>query len=225
MPGSRRKDDRQAGYTLVELLVAFAVTAMMAALVFGGMRFGARAWDRSSSVVQVSETMFATQARLRQLIGSAYPFQTTRGVREITYPMVGYDDAVLFSAPLSPDSAEDQLSRIAIWHDTANAALTLAWAEDRNDVHDPRDGDGYQTLRLLNDVSRVAIDYLTSDDNGVSTRWVSRWNRQSGLPHAVRISVEFRSGAGRSWPVLIAVPRLNGIADCEFDPVSRRCRS
>ena len=225
MPGNRRQDNCQAGYTLVELLVAFAVTAMMAALVFGGMRFGARAWDRSNSTVQVSETTFATQARLRQLIVSAYPFRTTRGVRQVVYPMVGYDDAVLFSAPLSPDSAEDQLSRIAIWHDTANAALALAWSEDRNDVHDPRDADGHRTLRLLDDVSRVAIDYLASDDNEAATRWVSRWDGQSELPRAVRISVAFRDGNGRSWPVLVAAPRLNGIADCEFDPVSRRCRS
>ncbi len=36
---------RQAGFTLVELLVAMTLLAFLSITLFGGLRFGARSWE------------------------------------------------------------------------------------------------------------------------------------------------------------------------------------
>ena len=40
---------RNAGFTLVELLVAITLLALVSAALFGGLRFGARAWESATS--------------------------------------------------------------------------------------------------------------------------------------------------------------------------------
>ena len=62
-----------AGFTLVELLVAITILGMLAALVFGGFRFGNRAWERAQTHVDHTSEIQLVQSFLRRRLGAAAP--------------------------------------------------------------------------------------------------------------------------------------------------------
>ena len=68
MKGERR----QAGFTLVELLVAMTLLAFLSVSLFGGLRFGARSWeavvDSSAERDDIASTQTFLRDRLAQLM-------------------------------------------------------------------------------------------------------------------------------------------------------------
>ena len=62
----------QAGSTLVELLVALALLALIVTAITGGLHFGRRVWERDRSAEARVELEAAARA-IEDLIASAYP--------------------------------------------------------------------------------------------------------------------------------------------------------
>ncbi len=60
---------RQAGFTLVELLVAMTLLAFLSIALFGGLRFGARSWEAVIDSSAERDRIASTQTFLRDRIG------------------------------------------------------------------------------------------------------------------------------------------------------------
>ena len=60
---------RQAGFTLVELLVAMTLLAFLSIALFGGLRFGARSWEAVVDSSTERDQIAATQTFLRDRLG------------------------------------------------------------------------------------------------------------------------------------------------------------
>ena len=60
---------RQAGFTLVELLVAMTLLAFLSIALFGGLRFGARSWDVVIDSSVERDHIASTQIFLRDRLG------------------------------------------------------------------------------------------------------------------------------------------------------------
>ena len=72
MIGTARR--AEAGFTLLELLVSMTLLALLAIAMFGSLRFGARAWDRSEAHGAGMEQVRLVQQLLRRDLEQAYPF-------------------------------------------------------------------------------------------------------------------------------------------------------
>ena len=60
---------RQAGFTLVELLVAMTLLAFLSLTLFGGLRFGARSWEVVVDSSAERDRIATTQTFLRDRLG------------------------------------------------------------------------------------------------------------------------------------------------------------
>ena len=60
------RDTTDTGFTLVELLVATSVLALLSVVLFGGMRFGARAWEAGEASIERTGEVEAAQDLLRR---------------------------------------------------------------------------------------------------------------------------------------------------------------
>ena len=63
----------EAGFTLVELLVAVTLLALLTTLVFGAIKYGARAWAETDHRAVAAADLSAVQDVFRHAIGGAYP--------------------------------------------------------------------------------------------------------------------------------------------------------
>ena len=68
-----------AGFTLIELLIALALFGLISVVLFGGLRFGTRAWEAGNAHAERLEEVQAVQALLRRHIAQAVALEATGG--------------------------------------------------------------------------------------------------------------------------------------------------
>ncbi len=93
----------QHGLTLLELLVALAVTGLIVAVLGGVLRLGSRAWERGEQWLEAQQRNRDGIALLNQEIRSAYPYQVKVGDK-LVYLFQGSGARVRFISALSDPS-------------------------------------------------------------------------------------------------------------------------
>ena len=201
----------QAGFTLIEMLVTVTLLALLAVLLFGGLRFGVRAWEGAEAHGTGTEEIRAVQDLLRREIEQAYPGYDARDPQHPVVDFAGAGDAMTFLAPAPQVAATAGRSRI-----------TLAAAPDGQDTQlviaaHPELGGAAWSAPLLRHLAAARFAYFA---NG---RWREDWHA-AALPALVRLRVAFRPGDVRVWPELIVAPRIAADAGCRYDPATKRCQ-
>ncbi len=191
------------GFTLVELLVATTLLALLAVVLFGGLRFGARAWEAGDESLERTGDIEAVQELLRRtLVDAAVPDLLESGEQAA---LAGASDRVGFFAPLPRHAEIGGLGRYALALDESGQLL-LAWEPRRPE----RRLDAPLVVKpatLLPGVRALSIAYYGSPAPGEAPVWRDRWSSRA-LPLLVRIDLAFAEPDPRRWPELIVAPRL-----------------
>ncbi|HEY4943388.1 MAG TPA: prepilin-type N-terminal cleavage/methylation domain-containing protein [Rhizomicrobium sp.] len=200
----------QSGFTLLELLVSMTLLGLLFVLLFGGLRFGMRAWERGTTTTDAVDSVRVAQDLLRREIERACPRRGAANPQDT--PRVEFTGAasqLRFLAP-APGAAGGQRCMpmtLAAQPDGKLQRLTLALGVNREGAD------------LLHGAQSVELSYLAA--GGV---WQSGWRGQADLPALVRLRVTFAKGDARQWPELFIAPRISAEADCTYDPATKSCR-
>lgn len=196
----RQSNHASAGFTLVELLIAFTLLGLMALMVSGILQFGTRVWDRtvegneSSDTVRAVQTLIriqvgrmVAQARLKNAAGTAVAFQGTRDSIKFVAPLPsGRDSGGLFQQQLTFKSGPSGGNFILAWQalDTDDSTITA----------------------LLPEVSGIEYAYLAPGRGDEAPSWQEDWGGKE-LPLLIRLRIEFEANAPYDWPELLVAPR------------------
>ena len=199
----------QAGFTLLEILVSMTLLAMLFVLLFGGLRFGMRAWERGTSSADAVDQVRVAQDLLRREIERSCPRRRAAAGPQDP-PRVDFAGdtaglAFLAPAPGAAGGAPCVPTSLSVAADGKLKQLVL-------DVN--RSG-----TSLLHGVQGIALSYRAGDDI-----WRNDWNGETALPDLVRLRVTFPKGDNRVWPELFIAPRISAEADCTYDPTTKSCR-
>ena len=199
--GTGRRGHR--GFTLLEVVVAMSLMAVMLALSLGTLRGATGATARAEATAQRDERLRAVQGLLRRQVGAALPMamaidpqsgeaQVWRGeARELEFvaAMPGY----LSRGGPHVQTLELVGDRLQFQH----AMLT---------PDGPLDPEREPTV-LLDGIEEAAFSYRSFDDTGRPGPWQDEWPHPSTLPPVVRLKVRFKDEA-RRWPELVLTPKL-----------------
>jgi general secretion pathway protein J len=220
---AERDGGGEAGFTLVELLVALALFSLLVTLLFDNVRFGLQAWQRGSTHAEHIEHSIVSQDLLRRMIGSLYPMLVTDGATQPRIDFEGAADAVSFlgNAPIVASGGGRFRFKVFVerQHDRTNVIMSSA-----PELANPQDSSMATRTLLLSDIDRAEFAYFGDARTERRAQWQASWTERSDIPSLVRIRVAFRSGDARSWPELLIAPRIGADVGCVYDPITTRCR-
>ena len=150
----------QGGFTLLEILVALLVLGFLLLGLSEGVRFGLRAWDTETKLVDRGADMDAMERVLRGLIVAADP-----GDFNEQPPFHGTSHTVAFQSRL-PTSGTGLVTRaadIGLGVD-AKHRLVLRWSQHPHAERLTRPEPPHETV-LLEGVDQVAFSYLRAADH------------------------------------------------------------
>jgi general secretion pathway protein J len=198
------------GFTLLELLVAMTLLALLAGLLFGGLSFGVRVWEKGDAELEKLAELQIAQGLIRRVISRALLSDLPRGENEDAAIFEGTADGLLFVGPAPAQSLPGGFYRLSLRGDDVEGKrrLVMTWRLPVPDDKGPRADEDENLVVLVDGVADVTFAYFGAGDEDGEPGWRDRWEGVLGLPRLVRIDVTFRDGDARVWPKLIAAPMV-----------------
>ena len=199
MPNSNIGRNRQAGFTLLEILVALVVLGFLLLALTQGIRFGVRAWTVQARAVAATGDLDAVDRTVRGLIERMNPGSVVGGGAKI----VGDASQVSFvtELPAAADSLPTSEADVQLTTD-ARHRFVLRWTPYYRTVLIQRPP---VRTALLNNILRLEISYWQPAAAGANAGWVAAWADVTP-PALVRIRIVFPPGDARQWPDIVAAP-------------------
>lgn len=174
---------KSAGFTLLELLIAMVLLAMVSTLALGGLRAGTRVWDRTERVAEEQATDLALAGFLERLLAGVVAAQIRDGTRTPPILFRGDDRAMVFVAPLPSALAApgEHLVGLSIMDGEDGDILRLQWRPL---------GQGRLDLAIRpSDPGAVLTEGLSSARfaYGAGGRKHQSWPLSRGLPEFIEI--------------------------------------
>lgn len=216
-----RADNKdQAGFTLVELMVAIMLLGMLTTALYAGLSFGTRAWHKAAESSALLAQIASAQITLADTLSRAHPLMLRPAGQEASIDFDGDADQVTFLAPAPEGVAPGGFARtnFRLEYDGDDFAL-VSYAQPE------LAGPGIRVRSiLLRHVQNFALSYLSVEHPGEPGQWLSSWRNRVRLPALIKIQLSLDGRNAPRWPDLIIQPRIAADATCTFDPLTRTCR-
>ena len=211
MPGTTLNFNRrgQVGFTLIEMLLAVALLAMVLALAYGGLRTSIRAAARGEVVIENTSHMRIVHQFMRRQLSQMLPlpyisdedeqvmFEAGPGFIQYVAPMPGYlglggPHVQRFELVSGPDGDD-----LIFQH-----GLLREFAEYGFGERDP--------VLLIEGIDSASFSYLFREAQEDQPEWLSSWEQPGVLPLAVEIDLVMTDELQADWPVLTTAMRVDG---------------
>jgi general secretion pathway protein J len=215
--------DRQTGFTLMELLVAVVLLALLSVILTGSLRFGFRAWARGADHAERVDQIVLVQDFLRRTIADVYPFflisDPTRGGGHVDFAGTAQHLGFLAAAPIALGGRGRARFELSVVKDARHSDFVVT------SIPELADSTVAPSRKILmSDVEAIEISYFGKLRSDKSAAWHEAWVEEAALPQLVRIRVRLSAGATRSWPDLVIAPRMTADVGCVHDPLTKQCR-
>ena len=216
-----RTQNPQAGFTLLELLVAITLMGLLSVVLLGGLRFGARVWEVSDRHNLGGNEIRRAQMRLRHDIERAWPFFDTSDSARPQVRFEGGKDRLDFLAPAPSDLASGGYVEVHLVTVERDGVLRLLM---RTRPELAGEGQPVREEILLSELSELKFSYFGADAVNGDPFWHESWKERTHLPALIRIEARFTPEDGRSWPDFSVAPRIEADVTCVFDPFTHFCK-
>lgn len=203
-----RRGGASAGFTLLELLIAITLLGLLIAALFGGLRLGAAAWERSEERLDESARLQVVQNFLRERLAQAYPLSADDEAGGFRLAFAGTGDALRF-VTLMPEYLGTGFAEFVLAVDDQSDPknLILRWRRFDYPAGSPGpDAEEPQVKVLMEQIAALEIAYYGALGRGDTAAWREQWLDAAAMPDLVRLRVIFPPDDRRSWPDLIVRP-------------------
>ena len=198
------RDSNDEGFTLIEMIVALALLALITTLLAGSMS-GARQVlgmvERNTSVVTIGAVQTYMRSALLEVVA-----QSAGGADDsFATPFAGNQTNIQFATTYVPQGQIGGAYSVAFKLVPAMAGPTFDLIATQTLVRDKDAaiaGSGAPQLRSVLVANVVGIEFGffgAQGDNADELQWHSVWTKQDRLPRLVRIDVQFPNGDPRTW--------------------------
>ncbi|HEY1630515.1 MAG TPA: prepilin-type N-terminal cleavage/methylation domain-containing protein [Rhizomicrobium sp.] len=204
---------KDAGFTLIELLITMTLLALLSLVLFGGFRFGTRAWDRTEGSAAATAEIRRAQDAITETLGRAYPEMQFTDPKNPHVYFDGRANAVTYLGP----SGDGAMAVFRLARDGDVLTMTTTPELARDPVKQTR------TRKLVTNVKSFALAYYGAPNDLTPPGWSDVWANRSRLPTLVRIRATLAQ-ARPGWTEMMVHPRIEADVACVYDALSKFCQ-
>ena len=198
---------RQRGFSLLEILAAMTLVAMILAMAYTGLSTSIRAVERGEAVVERTNRLRAAQEFLRKQISRTMPLAWHTDERDGTrFVFEGNRDGLRFVAPmpgyLGRGGPYVQTLRVAEGENGLQLEFTHHILNGFDSEAAEEDQAEREAVALLDGIDEARFSFLRVGEDGEELEWVEEWEDPSLTPLIVRIEFAMREDSRAIWPVM-----------------------
>lgn len=204
---------RQAGLTLLEMLIALLLMSMLLVLLFGGLRLASRSWDAGASYTDnVAQTQLV-ESFLRRKISEVFPFRIKTSPSQPNAVFLGYGagaHTLQFVAPMPAAGVRGGLYilRVGLAPSKKGQALMLWRTPVGASDAAASDAGTDAPVMLADHVAELNFSYFgVQAGSNAPPAWYPEWPDPTRAPQLVRMRLTLADG--RQWPELVVAPRIS----------------
>ena len=203
---SRNRAQAQGGFTLIEVMLALTLFALLGTILYGAISLGHGAVEKVQINADKNQSLRSTVDLLGTYLRSSYPYRKSAQDQSVVF--TGEETEVNFVSAVSLTMGGRGLAKIRVsWDGQADGAGALT-LEEQVPARADEDAGGYSNSIVLADkVSHLQVTYLDPQIDGDG--WVERWDggEKKSLPRAVRFKFRGRGDREVEWvfPIMMTV--------------------
>jgi general secretion pathway protein J len=168
---------RRAGFSLLEILLAVSLLAMITSAILGGLHLGKRAWETGRDYESVAEVEEAANA-IAGLLSRMFPASVSRNEQEQIIAIQGHGDELRFVAASEGGASWSGLDEMLIRLRGSDLEIvTSVFRADRW-----RSSGGGRPIKALAGVQTFELSYFGASDAEAPPRWTKSWVDQRTPP-------------------------------------------
>ncbi len=184
---------RPRGFTLVEVLIAVALTAILVTLLFSALGTYLRASHAVTGVVEREDRYYAAAFFLRRQLRELLPFSTLSAGEEVIFSGESQRLRYIGRLPSHRAPGGTFINELRVEKQDAQQALVLYYTP-LPPVAELTDADigGLEQAGdriLLGELDEAGFAYCRADDCALDGEWRETWDNADGLPELVRLSL------------------------------------
>lgn len=203
------------GFTLMEVLMAIVLLALLLSLAYGAFRTTAASVSRGEALIDRTERMRVAQQFLRRQISFSMPMMFERvdlgGIDNKVFE--GDSSRMRFVAPMPGYLARGGAHVQTLTLSSGSDGLSLEFEHamlNGFELDMPR-SDARPPVVLMQGASDAGFQYRGMDEEGELGEWQDSWEDSTRLPLMVRFNMEWPEKAQMRWPPL-EIPLMRAVA-------------
>lgn len=205
-----RRVNSEAGFTLLELLVALTLLGLVFAALFGEMRFATRAWDAADAKLDRNSELLSVHSFLRQRFQQIHVTSRTEEPDSIDSTAVfsGNGRSMDFLGTMPANIADGGFYEISLSSEIGGDGtdLFISWRPfDEDRTSSVPDGPDNSRV-LLRGIREVRFAYFGKSAETLAAQWWDIWPSRDTAPSLIRMQVLFEDDDRRSWPEMVVAP-------------------
>jgi prepilin-type N-terminal cleavage/methylation domain-containing protein len=197
-----------AGFTLLEVVLAVTLFAVLGAILYGAFAVGHRAMEKTQVAFDGNQKFRSAVDLLGSYSRSSYPYRASPQDAAVFF--IGEETEAEFVSAFSIAQGGRGMAKIRIYAESGQGGAQVIKLEEQAPVRISQEKQAAaisNTLVLRERVSGFRLAYLDPQDD--RENWRERWDQDEhmGLPRAVRLSYRNENGNDVRWtfPVMMKV--------------------
>ncbi len=179
-----------SGFTLVELMVAITVLALVTLIIGNGFRLGMDAWGKGERETSLTQRFRVLSGMLSQQIKSSYPYEIdVEDEKAVLFQ--GDEDSILFATAIA-DKPYGGFRWVRYSTEEGVLFMKEGFLPDKEFEEKTK---GKEEI-VDSDVVEFKLEYYSLDDE----EWKESWDYGENLPGAVKVKISYFE------PFLIHIP-------------------